>query len=1434
MENQMSRIPVRMADKQYCGSKLPLAAQIAGFAGAAGMSSGRGDCGTERTAFAGGFAPRRMGCWMAVLLLAGAGAQAQAVFSTPQPVGTMASEQSVIVTAPAGGTVNSVEVLTLGAANLDFQPGTGFTCVSTTPLAASGSCTQSVTFSPTAPGLRVGAVVLLDIDGNVLGTAYISGIGLGGLGVLVPGNISSVAGNGNWLDTVVDGISALLSELDQPTGVTLDGAGNMYIADSVHNRVRMVAAPVPAPPAPPPVTVGIISTIAGNGNASWSGDNGLAVNATLNSPSGVALDGAGNLYIADTANNRVRKIAAVNGIPTGVITTVAGNGTPGYGGDGLVSTSALVELNRPQGVTVDSAGNLYIADTSNQRIRRVDAVTGVITTVAGNGDLSPLGDGEGTYSGDGGPATSAGLNLPYAVAFDSAGGNMYIADSNNNRVRVVNGGTINTYAGTGTEGYTGDGKAATAAELFAPGGVVVDPAGNVYIADTQNESIRKVSATTLNISTIAANGIGEYLNASGQFLPVSIHGPIGLFLDGGGDLYFADSLNNVIREMTSNWVALDFTAVTVRQGSTSAPQNQTVENDGNAPLDLTSISALATNDAALGNATTCAAGSPYLGVNGDCVIGAEFAPSVLLTFPPGTTEEQLTGNIFVAGAYVEGGSVAGATVNSPLNIELVGIASAVNSTTVTLNSSLNPSGFGQSVTISAHVTTGAGTGSLTGTVTFYDGATILDAGVALNSSGIATYTTTTFTVGLHTITAAYSGDSQHYADTSLPLIQTVLESTAINLKSSQNPSSVGQNVIFTATVTSSAGGSIVPDGTVSFADGANPICTGVTLTAGVATCSTATLPQGTNAITATYSGDPANQIQASGPVSLSQDVLAASTTLVSSSPNPSYYGVPVTFTATITPSGAAPVTGTVNFYDGTAKIGSGSIGAGTAVATFTTTTPLAVGPHSITADYLGDTNNGPSNSPAIIQTVNQTATATSVIAVPSPGIAGAPVALTASVTVTEGANPALTGTVTFTSGTTTIGSASVTAAGTATINPILAPGPYSIVATYSGDTDDGGSASAALPLTVVLATTSTALTSSPNPSVVLSAVTFTATVTGNGGVPTGSVNFLANGTSIGTAQLIAGTATLTYSALPASTTPYSITAVYGGDANDSGSISATLSQVVNTIPTYTSLGTSTTGGTTPQVILVATVVGTTGPTPTGMVTFTSGATVLGSAPLDADGVAILVPNLGTGSYTIVASYSGDSLHSPSASSATTVSSTATDYSLTVTPATVTMATTQNATVTVTLTSDAGFADTIGLGCASLPAGVTCHFASINVALTSGAVQTTQLTIDTNNPLSGGASPMNAHPGSGGVSLAGLLLPLGAFFGWVLWRFRRRHFGLLTTVLVLLLSGAAMLATGCSGFTQSSAAPGTYVIQVVGVGANSDVSHYQNVTLNITK
>ena len=333
------------------------------------------------------------------------------------------------------------------------------------------------------------------------------------------GIITTVAGNGTY-GFSGDGGTATSAELNYPYGVAVDSAGNLYIADSSNYRVRMVSAS------------GIITTVAGNGTCCYSGDGGAATHAQLYNPTGVAVDAAGDLYIADHYNYRVRKVAA-----NGTITTVAGNGTFGFSGDGGAATSA--EFRYPEGVAVDASGNLYIADSGNADIREVNAA-GAIATLVG-GDV-----------GDGGLGVFGLLNQPYGVARDNAG-NTYIADTNNNRVRKVPaGGTIVTVAGTGVSGFAGDGKAATGAQLNIPQGVALDASGNLYIADTNNRRVRKVDGSG-NITTVAGNGICcGHTGDNGAATSAQIGSPSALAVDSSGNLYISDVTNNVIRKVDTS------------------------------------------------------------------------------------------------------------------------------------------------------------------------------------------------------------------------------------------------------------------------------------------------------------------------------------------------------------------------------------------------------------------------------------------------------------------------------------------------------------------------------------------------------------------------------------------------------------------------------------------------------------------------------------------------------------------------------------------------------------------------------------------------------------------------------------------------------------------------------------------------------------------
>jgi sugar lactone lactonase YvrE len=343
---------------------------------------------------------------------------------------------------------------------------------------------------------------------------------------LAKGEITTIAGGVSFLG---DGGSAINAGLDLflpgilSGRAAIDGAGNLFIPDTANNRVRRLNSS------------GVITTVAGNGVAGFSGDNGPAVNASLRSPTSVALDSAGNLFISDTDNNCIRRVDS----RTGIIITVAGDGDFGFSGDGGPAISA--NLDSPFGITVDGVGNLFIADRDNQRVRRVDTVTGIITTVAGNGKVE--------FSGDGGPATMAGLFEPADVAVDEAG-NLFVADSINNRIRRVDKktATITTFAGNGRSDFSGDGEQAARASLALPLGIALDSKGRLYIADAFNNRIRLIDSTGI-ISTLAGNDSRDFGGDNGPAISASLNNPGGVVVDGVGNLFITDSRNNRVRRV---------------------------------------------------------------------------------------------------------------------------------------------------------------------------------------------------------------------------------------------------------------------------------------------------------------------------------------------------------------------------------------------------------------------------------------------------------------------------------------------------------------------------------------------------------------------------------------------------------------------------------------------------------------------------------------------------------------------------------------------------------------------------------------------------------------------------------------------------------------------------------------------------------------------
>lgn len=419
------------------------------------------------------------------------------------------------------------------------------------------SCIISVGFQPHWPGLRQDALLAKDRLGNVIATTLVYGTGLG-------------------------------PQLALYQGIAIDNAGNLFIADSLNQVVRKVNA-----------ASGVISTIAGTWTPGYTGDGGPASRATLNNPLAIALDGSGNLYIADQGNNVIRKVSAANG----QITTVAGGGAGASGPDGLgdggLATNAL--LAGPNDVALDGAGNLFIADSFDGMIRRVDAASAIITVVAVPGVRNPMG-----------------------VAVD-ARGNIFIADNGNSMVRRVDAstGATSVVAGTGASGFSGDLGPAVSARLGSPVCVRVDAAGNLYIADQGKNVIRQVNAQSGMINTIAGTGAPGYAGNGGIPTGAGLKNPTGLALDSAGNIYIADYANNVIRKI-SQVSGIGFPSTLV--GEASPPQMLTVLNIGNQAVSFTGLTISSNFSQAIVGGINCST-SITLAAAASCVIALDFAPA---------------------------------------------------------------------------------------------------------------------------------------------------------------------------------------------------------------------------------------------------------------------------------------------------------------------------------------------------------------------------------------------------------------------------------------------------------------------------------------------------------------------------------------------------------------------------------------------------------------------------------------------------------------------------------------------------------------------------------------------------------------------------------------------------------------------------------------
>jgi DNA-binding beta-propeller fold protein YncE len=910
-------------------------------------------------------------------------------FTSPTTnVGTAAAQTPVYFNITATGTVGTPQVLTQGVAGLDFTLGsTPTTCTGSTL----GVCTVYVAFTPQAAGQRLGAVNLTSPQGAVLATAYVSGTGTGPLATLTPGSISTVAGNGTTCASPTaspacgDGTAATASSLYYPAGVTVDGAGNLYIADQSTQRIRKVTA-----------ATGLISTVAGNGTGGYtaSQDTGTtaATAASLFYPNGVVVDGAGNLYIADESNQRIRKVTAA----TGFISTVAGNGTtcatptasPACG-DGAAATAA--SLYNPTSVAVDGAGNLYIADDSDQRIRKVTAATGFISTVAGNGTQGyNASQDTGTTA-----ATAASLQYPVGVTVDGAG-NLYIVDYNNQRIRKVTAATgfISTVAGNGTGGYTASQDtgttAATAASLDYPEGVAVDGAGNLYIADDDSNRIRKVTSATGFISTVAGNGAQGYTasqdTGTTAATAAQMNGPGGVAVDNAGNLYIADQFNNRIRKVTATAAPLVFASEQVNT-TTDAAQVVILNNNGNQSLIFTTPSS-GSNPSITGPYTlSSSAGScsslTSLASGATCTETISYAPVVVSTTNTGAVTNTDNSN---------NPSVTTAS-------QVVSLSGASTGTATTTTLAINPSnnvGAGQTVTLTSTTTPTAATGN---SVQFYDNGSGIG-GANAYANGTSSYQDTNIAVGSHSFTAVFAGTGVYGQSTSPPVNLTVLQSQTITFPQPTTPAKADASATLTATASSglavtysiASGPATISGSTVTYTGAgtvviaanqagnstyaaASTVSDTVTTTASPATYTAPTEPVGTTSptqtanITITTAGQQAyTDVMTTGQYNLDYKLVAGGTC----SYNTTYtVGTVCTVLYTFTPRapgqrlGAIQIQNMNNAVLGTSLLTGTGTGAAVAFPGNTATTTLGSGfsgPYGVAVDgagnvYVADSHN---------------------------------------------------------------------------------------------------------------------------------------------------------------------------------------------------------------------------------------------------------------------------------------------------------------------------------------------------------------------------------------------------------------------------------------------------------------------------------------------
>ncbi|HTC76167.1 MAG TPA: Ig-like domain repeat protein [Edaphobacter sp.] len=561
-------------------------------------------------------------------------------------------------------------------------------------------------------------------------------------------------------------------------------------------------------------STGNITTIAGTGTQGFSGDAGPATSATLDSPQGIALDTKNNLYIADTHNHRVRKL----NLTTGIITTIAG-ATPGFSGDTALATSA--QLNLPTALALDAADNLYFADTGNHRIRKITATTGIITTIAGNGTQG--------FSGDAGPAIAATIDSPTGLALDTAN-NLYLADTHNHRVRKITAttGIISTIAGTGAQGFSGDTTASTSATLALPHGITIDSAGNLYLADTQNHRIRRIDATTGIITTVAGDGTQAFAGDGGPAIAASLDTPRAAALSPSTLLTLADTGNQRIRQLEAA-PAPATTIHTIAGLGLTAP--------GALTLTAPSVIAYGTGQitATLASTTNATGAITFLDTTNDTPGDATTSTSTLGTATLASNIATLPTTTLPAGHHNLTATYAGDQTHSSAQSS----ALALTITPRQLNITITPTTllYGQSIP------------GISGTIIG-----VLPQDASNLSAAFATDAIVFSPAGTYPITGTLTGSAAgNYAIPSPAATLTINPATtSITLSNLIANVTTGSSITLTAHVASTTSGT--PTGSVTLLDGSVTLSTTPLSATGDAVFTIPSITQGQHSFTALYAG----------------------------------------------------------------------------------------------------------------------------------------------------------------------------------------------------------------------------------------------------------------------------------------------------------------------------------------------------------------------------------------------------------------------------------------------------------------------------------------------------------------------------------------------------------------------------------------------------